>query len=204
LKDRDRIQGIKDTHGLFIDGGVTPYNNPTMALLMMTQLKGFGIEWPLGVDKLSIISVGTGTYRTKLSFNELRWFGPLKVTLRALLSLMGDMETLALAQMQWLGKCPQPWQINSEVGDLAKDAPPGDKWFQFLRYDVRLEKKWIEVNLEQKVDERDVERFQRMDDPGIIKAIYDLACIAAKKQVHLKHLLPGEPDKVEEGAAPHG
>jgi len=115
----------------------------------------------------------------------LRWFGPLKVTLRALLSLMGDMETLALAQMQWLGKCPQPWQINSEVGDLAKDAPPGDKWFQFLRYDVRLEKKWIEVNLEQKVDERDVERFQRMDDPGIIKAIYDLACIAAKKQVHL-------------------
>jgi hypothetical protein len=201
MEDRDRIKGIKDTHGLFVDGGVTPYNNPTMALLMMTQLKAFGIEWPLGPENLSIISVGTGTYRTKLSFNELRWFGPLKVTLRALLSLMGDMETLALAQMQWLGQCPQPWEINSEIGDLAKDAPPGQKWFRFLRYDVRLEKKWIELNLDQKIDEKDVERFQRMDDPGIIKAIYDLACIAAEKQVNLKHLVPDATGASENDAS---
>ena len=28
---------LAETHGLFVDGGVTPFNNPTMALLMMTQ-----------------------------------------------------------------------------------------------------------------------------------------------------------------------
>jgi hypothetical protein len=190
LTDRDRIKGLEDTHGLFVDGGVTPYNNPTMALLMMTQLKGFSIGWPLGPDNLTIISIGTGTHRTKLSFKELRWFGPLKVTLRALLSLMGDMETLALAQMQWLGDCPQPWEINSEVGDLAKDAPPGMKWFRFVRYDVRLEQKWIELHLGQKVDEKEVEQYRRMDDPGIVKAIYELGRIAAEKQVKLHHLLP--------------
>ena len=120
---------LAETHGLFVDGGVTPFNNPTMALLMMTQLKGFKLNWPLGPDKLSIISIGTGSSRTKLSFKELGWFGPLRVTLSALLSLMGDMETLSLAQMQWLGDCPQPWEINSEIGDLGGDAPPGGKWF---------------------------------------------------------------------------
>jgi len=178
-----------DTHGLFVDGGVTPYNNPTMALLMMTQLAGFGIKWPLGPDKLTIISIGTGSHRTKLSFKELGWFGPLKVTVRALMSLMGDTETLALAQMQWLGQCPQPWQINSEIKDLATDGPPGEKWFRFLRYDVRLEVPWLKENLGLDLSEGEVERFRRMDDPGIIKCIYGIARLAAEKQVKLEHLI---------------
>jgi uncharacterized protein len=199
--ERFQGKGIEDTHGLFVDGGVTPYNNPTMALLMMTQLRGFGIQWPLGPDNLSIVSIGTGSHRTKLSFKDLRWFGPLKVTLQALLSMMGDTETLALAQMQWLGQCPQPWQINSEIKDLAGDAPPGGKWFRFLRYDVRLEVPWLEKNLELKFPDKQVERFRRMDDPSIIKEIYELAGAAAEKQVKLKHLLPDAPDSVEAAAA---
>jgi Patatin-like phospholipase len=199
-EEKDKSKGIEDTHGLFVDGGVTPYNNPTMALLMMTQLDGFGLKWPLGPEHLSIVSIGTGSHRTKLSFKDLRWFGPLKVTLHALLSMMGDAETLALAQMQWLGQCPQPWEINSEIRDLAKDAPPGGKWFRFLRYDVRLEVPWLATNLEQKFSDREVERFRKMDDPGIIKAIYDLAEAAAKKQVKLEHLIPNAPTKPQ--AAP--
>jgi hypothetical protein len=188
--EKSKGKGIEDTHGLFVDGGVTPYNNPTMALLMMTQLKGFGIRWPMGPDRLSIVSIGTGSNRTKLSFKDLRWFGPLKVTLHALLSMMGDTETLALAQMQWLGQCPQPWEINSEIRDLAGDEPPGGKWFRFLRYDVRLEVPWLEKHLQLKFTDREVERFRRMDDPGIIKDIYALAATAAEQQVKLEHLLP--------------
>jgi Patatin-like phospholipase len=182
-------KGLQSTHGLFVDGGVTPHNNPSMALLMMSQLKAFGIEWPLGPDKLSIISIGTGTYRTKLSFKQLGWFGPLRVTLTSLLSLMGDTETLALAQMQWLGECPQPWEINSEIGDMAQDIGFGRKWFRFLRYDLRLESAWLKEHLNLDLTEREVERFRRMDDPGIIKCIYGIARIAAEQQVKLEHLL---------------
>ncbi len=185
----DISKGLDDRYGLFVDGGVTPYNNPAMALLMMTQLNGFGIKWPLGVDKLSIISIGTGSHRGRLSFRDLRWFGPLKVTMRALLSMMGDAQTLALAQMQWLGQCPQPWVINSEIGDLAQDGPPGGKWFQFLRYDVHLETAWLKEHLGASHSDREVEGFRRMDDPRTIKSIYKLACRAAEKQVKLEHLL---------------
>jgi Patatin-like phospholipase len=114
------------------------------------------------LDQLSIISVGTGSHRSRLPLRDLRWFGPLKVTLRALLSMMGDAQTLALAQMQWLGHCPQPWVINSEIGDLAQDGPPGGKWFHFLRYDVRLEAAWLKEHLGLSLTEREVERFRRM------------------------------------------
>jgi hypothetical protein len=177
-----------DTHGLFVDGGVTPHNNPALALLMMAVLEPFGVRWPLGADKLTIISVGTGTYRTKLSFAELGFAGTLKLALRALVSLMGDTESLALAQMQWLGECPMPWEINSEIGTLANEVPPGGHWFRFLRYDVRLEPKWLDENLGLKFSEDELTKFQGMDDPGIVKRIYEIACMAADKQVKREHL----------------
>src|SRR4029079_5297091 len=58
-------------HGLFVDGGVTPYNNPSLALLMQVALKPFGICWELNPDKLTFVSIGTGSYRTRVSFDHL-------------------------------------------------------------------------------------------------------------------------------------
>ncbi len=195
-------QNIADTHGLFVDGGVTPFNNPAMALLMMTQLGGFKLNWPLGPDKLSIVSIGTGTSRTKLSFKELGIFGPLRVTLSALLSLMSDIESLSLTQLQWLGECPQPWDINSEIRDLAGDAPPGGKWFRFLRYDVRLDPIWLKEHMHLDFTDREVEKFRQMDDPGIIKNIYAIARLAAEVQVKREHFFPDPPVTHRAGNGP--
>ena len=50
---------------------MTPFNNPSFALLMQVVLKPYGICWPLGPDKLTFVSIGTGSYRAKLSFTEL-------------------------------------------------------------------------------------------------------------------------------------
>ena len=198
------------THGLFVDGGVTPHNNPTMALLMMTALKPFNIRWPLGTDKLTIFSIGTGTYRTKVSFRDVGLAGPLGLAIGALLSLMGDNENLALAQMQWLGECltcwtvnseQRTWVINSELNSLADEEPPGGHWFRFARYDVRLETKWLSENLGLDFTDKEVQRFQRMDDPGIIELIYSLARLAAEKQVQREHLFPARGAKAAQDAA---
>ena len=126
----------KGTHGLFIDGGVS-YNNPGMALLMLVKLQQHGIYWDLGVDNLSIISVGTGWFRTKLSFNELGFAGPLKLAVQAMLSAIGDSQSLTLSQLQWLGQTSQPWEINTEIYGVEGNPLPGGKWFRFQRYDLR-------------------------------------------------------------------
>jgi hypothetical protein len=106
------------------------------------------------------------------------------------MSLMNDTQTLILAQMQWLGECPAPWPINSEIGTLAGDSPPGGKLFRFLRYDVRLEADWINEHLGLNVPEKDLVRFRCMDDPAIVQSIYDIARVAAERQVRLEHLIP--------------
>lgn len=178
------------THGLFVDGGVTPFNNPSFALLMQVLVKPYGICWPVGPDKLTFVSIGTGSYRAKLSFTELGFAGPLKLALHSLLSMMGDTQTLALAQMQWLGECPDPWPINSEIGSLAAELPPDSRWFRFMRYDVLLEQPWIERNLGKALTEETVAGYRNMDDPSIIQTIYELACEAAEKQVKVEHFFP--------------
>jgi hypothetical protein len=109
------------------------------------------------------------------------------------MSLMTDAENMTLAQMQWMGDCVTEWKINSEVGTLAKEAPQGGKMFRFMRYDVKLEVKWLHDELGIKVKERDVERYRGMDDPAIVNDIYDIAKRAAEKQVKAEHWLGAMP-----------
>ncbi len=184
-----RAKPVPDTadYGLFIDGGVTPHNNPSFALLQMTMLKPFQLCWPLGVDNLSVTSIGTGTFRPRISYRELGFTRFPQLAYHALMSLMTDAEVMVLAQMQWLGECPAPWVINSEIGTLAGDGPPGGKMFRFMRYDVRLEKDWLANELGVDVTAADLARFRCMDDPSIVRDIYEIARRAAEKQVKPEH-----------------
>ncbi|MCC6775956.1 MAG: patatin-like phospholipase family protein [Hyphomicrobiales bacterium] len=186
-----RSRAVPDTtdYGLFIDGGVTPHNNPAFALLQLISLKPFNLDWALGPDHLTVVSIGTGTHRPRLNYQELGFTRFPQLAYHALMSMMKDTENLVLAQMQWLGECPMPWTINSEIGTLAGDGPPGGKLFRFLRYDVHLETDWIRDNLGLTVPERDVQRFRTMDDPSIVQSIYEIARIAADKQVKAEHIV---------------
>ncbi len=45
---------------VFVDGGVTPYNNPAFLLYRMATEPAYHLGWKTGEDKLLLISVGTG------------------------------------------------------------------------------------------------------------------------------------------------
>jgi predicted acylesterase/phospholipase RssA len=185
---RKKVKIDSSTHGLFVDGGVTPHNNPSLALFHMATLPPFNINWPTGPDRLTIVSVGTGTYRPRLSFQSLGFARYAKLAIHALISLMTDAEMLVLLLMQWMGECPAPWQINSEIGTLADVLPPGGKMFRFLRYDVRLEKEWLARELNVQVDDILLERLRGMDDPTMVDKLYEIGGLAAEKQVKPEHL----------------
>lgn len=176
-------------HGLFVDGGVTPHQNPALALFLMTRLTAYGLCWPTGPDRLLVVSIGTGTYRSPLSLIEARRIRAIGLAIRALSALITDGTGLVLQLMQWLGECPAPWMVSSEVGDLREDGLPGGKLFRFLRYDVQLDAPWLADRLDLKLSERDVTRVRRMDDPGTIPLAYEIGRRAAERQVTAEHLL---------------
>jgi hypothetical protein len=183
--------------GLFVDGGVTPHNSPSLVLFLMTILKAYNLCWEMGPERLSVVSIGTGSHRARVIPEKLGMGRTTKLAIHALTSLMSDMQTFILTQMQYLGESPDPWSINSEIGTMKGDAPPNGKLFRFIRYDVRLELPWIEQELGPEVEEAfgrkltdlDVVRMRSMDDPTIIPDIYKLGKLAAQKQVKEEHWL---------------
>ena len=45
---------------VFVDGGVTPYNNPAFLLYRMATEPAYRLNWETGEEKLLLVSVGTG------------------------------------------------------------------------------------------------------------------------------------------------
>jgi hypothetical protein len=176
--------------GLFVDGGVSPHNNPALALFMMSRLAPYGLNWETGTDKLTVVSIGTGSFRGGVDKKSIVNTQNITLALHALKSVMDDTSGLALAMMQWMGECPTPWRVNSEIDDV-RDVFPGGPLFRFLRYDVRLEPAWLEQNLDLKLSKKDLARVREMDNPDSIPLAYEIGQMAAERQVKPEHWMPG-------------
>lgn len=173
--------------GLFVDGGVTPFNNPALALLQHATLPQYGLNWSFGRDNLTIVSIGTGSFRNRFKPSDFNGIGAIGLAIRALTGLISDNQTHALGLMQWLGETPTPWLINSEAGDMRGAHLPGGPLFKMLRYDIRLEHDWILAALGNAPDAADINRMRAMDDPSLIEDAYELAKAAALQQVKSAH-----------------
>ncbi|MFN0264826.1 patatin-like phospholipase family protein [Tepidamorphus sp. 3E244] len=173
--------------GLFVDGGVTPHNNPALALLQLVTVPAHGYGWETGTDKLRIISVGTGDHRERLDATRARWMTSASLAISALKGMIRDSQVQVLALMQALGETPTPWTINSEIGDLAGFNVAGKPLFTFLRYDVILEQAWLADELDMKLSQMDVKRLQQMDNPAIVSLAYEVGRRAAERFVQPEH-----------------
>jgi len=180
--------------GLFVDGGLTPHNNPALILFLAATLQPYGLNWETGPDKLSIVSIGTGYYRSQLSWSEARRSRAIGLAIRSLLALGADSSQLVMTLMSWLGTTPQDqgysprWPINSELGDLAGVTPPTGPLFGFLRYDAALEADWLSTHLGETLSADELSGLRRMDDPAIIPTVYRLGRKAAELQMRREHL----------------
>jgi uncharacterized protein len=174
--------------GLFIDGALTPHNCPAFQLLLVALLPQFGLSWQTGKENLTVISIGTGSFRPKVAISELNWLRPLGMAVRALTAQISDSQQLVLTLMAWLGESRIPWPINMQLGDLEGTAPGGEPLFRFLRYDVQLEQDWLRDQLGLSLDQAMVTNYRKIDVAKNISALYQLGRLAAEKQMLATHL----------------
>jgi len=182
----ESIRIHQELDGLFVDGGVSPFNNPALLLFQMVTTDAYGYSWPTGKDRLHLLSIGTGSSGgTPFGKDPGRMMSG-ELAVYALRSVMEDCSWQAQAILQWLGHCPRPWNIDSEMGTLADESLTPEPLLTYLRYDVLMERGWLEAELGWTAGQAEIESLSSMDRPDKSEALRELGRRAAKRQVRVE------------------
>lgn len=126
---------------LFVDGGITPFNNPALIAALMATLPAYRMNWETGVDRLMVVSVGTGFERVRYAHadaSRLHLLHHVQYVPAALIA-SGVQEQDLMCRV--LGECRFGAGLDAEVGDLigAGLLRPEEKKFAYMRYNRQFD-----------------------------------------------------------------
>jgi predicted acylesterase/phospholipase RssA len=164
--------------GCFVDGGVSPFNNPALQALMYATLDGYRIGWPTGAQKILLVSVGTGTADPAVKRAALT----AQHAVGALLSLMEDCAALQQTLLQWMSSSPTARPIDCELGDLQRDLVAGAPLMSYLRYDVDLAEQSVLARMPD-LEKNRIQALSEMDAPENMDILHKLGTLTAERDV---------------------
>jgi len=169
---------------VFVDGGMTPYNNPALLLFRMATHPAYRLGWQTGESNLLLVSAGTGTARSP--------GGPRCDGQNVMSNLAGIpgalMHGVQIEQdllCRSIGRCTYGERIDAELGDLVAPAsvPDTGRAFLYVRYNADLSPAGL-VRLG--CGDLNSRNIQRLDAVENIKDLRRVGRLAAR-QVDLEH-----------------
>jgi len=177
---------------LFVDGGMTPYNNPALIAALMATLPAYGINWPAGPADLHLVSIGTLIRRTTLKKTKLPLVGELMTTGfvdSVVFAASALLDAVAIEQdllCRVLGQCVHGEPIDREIGDLhaASLLAPAEKKFRYVRYNEVLAETTVKA-----IETRTRQPFG-LDNLALIPELTALGTAYAREHVRREHFFP--------------
>lgn len=173
---------------VFVDGGVTTYNNPAYLAYQMATAAPYGIGWATGPGQLLIVSVGTGrspNARPNLTEGDLWLLDHAKNIPSALMNAASDGWDLSC---RITGECRFGAEIDREVGamQVKKSAWGKDpaKHFSYVRYDPDVTPAGLRKLGLSKVS---AEAVRKMDSTDHIADIQKVGIAYGSKHVDVAH-----------------
>jgi hypothetical protein len=161
---------------IFVDGGMTPFNNPAFLLYRMATESAYRLGWPRGEANLLVTSVGTGAVAHVQDNVE----DPEENLISNLASLPGDlMQACSVdqdASCRMVGRCVHGAPLDREIGDLIPRDETGNevplsenlgRGFLYARYNADLSDKGLEALGLSDIKPEEVSKldsFEAMDD----------------------------------------
>ena len=182
----ERFEVKPGTHGAFVDGGVTPHNNPAWQMLMLATMRGYGLSWPLGADRLFIVSVGTG--RREATDNPMSWKNRLPAVnaVTSLTMMMDDASELNETLLQWLSESPTAREINKEIGALDGEWLGGTPCISYVRYNAYFNPSWLQT-IGIMLTDKEAQALSKMDDARNVELLQKIGVKAGENQVREDH-----------------
>jgi hypothetical protein len=131
---------------VFVDGGVTMYNDPAFQMFLMATLDRYWVKkpearWKSGENNMLIVSVGTGTspdVRAGLKPSDMHLlFDATTIPSALMFAALNEQDLLCRV----FGKCLSGDPLDREIGDLVGSEgplPAGQKLFTYVRYNAEL------------------------------------------------------------------
>ncbi len=177
---------------VFVDGGVTPYNNPAFLLYRMATQPAYGLNWPTGENKLMIVSVGTGSAPTEGVYSNLI------DTLKELPgNLMYAMQVDQDINCRSVGRCMFGAPVDRELKDMIPLDANGNmismetdtnRHFRYVRYNADLSANGLK---EMGLGHIDSDEIREMDSVKNIKQLREIGRVCGKNQVDIEQHLAG-------------
>lgn len=170
--------------GKFVDGGVSMANNPALLMFMVSTLKGFKLNWKTGENELLLVSIGTGFYKLKFNTRDIRtdvvyWGSTLPS------SFMYDATLLNQMVLQFLSRSVTQVEIDREIGNMKKDLLTPEPVLTYLRYNVRLEKNFLN---DLGIENYDLDSLRKMDKAENQNKLAEIGAAAAKIYLKEEHI----------------
>lgn len=181
---------------VFVDGGVTPYNNPAFLLYRMAVMPSYRLGWPVGERDMMIVSVGTGSAPTV----DGDVLSPGKNALSNLAGLPGALMYAAQVDQdvncRAVGRCVHGGIIDHELSDLVPRGEDGrplpldhdlGRDFLYARYDADLSREGLDALGLPGVDPQ---RVQTLDAVDAIDELREVGRQVAKRVDMAHHFAP--------------
>jgi hypothetical protein len=184
---------------VFVDGGVTMYNNPAFLTFLMATTRAYwanrarldaeDITWPAatGADRLLLVAVGTGS---AANANEGLLPGEMNLvynatTIPAALMFAAQNEQDMLCRI--FGDCLAGDELDREIGDLIGEASRGavgEKLFTYVRYGADIGRRGLGAL---DLGHIDPVKVQRMDSADGLNEMREVGRAIAGRKVRAEH-----------------
>jgi uncharacterized protein len=176
---------VGERNFLFVDGGVTMYNNPAFQLFRMATMEPYKLEWRTGIDRMLLISIGTGS---SPEANANLQPGEMNLIYNAA-SIPSALMFAALNEQDFLcrtfGDCLAGSLIDRELGDMrGLRGPVTPKLFTYLRYNADLTESGLKQLGLMNISPRSVQALDTVDH---ITELEEVGQALAERSVSQSH-----------------
>ena len=176
---------VGDKRFIFVDGGVSPYNNPSFQAFLLSTVEPYKINWEAGERNILLISVGTGLVpdaNLRLAAGDMNLLYSAS-HLPSVLIGAAQIEQDLLCRV--FGKCLAGDPIDREIGALIDARSPAQpKLFTYARYNTDLTAGALKSIC---LDNIDPAHVQKMDSVRYVGEMQEVGKAVAEVRVKEEH-----------------
>lgn len=172
---------------IFVDGCITPYNNPSFQAFITATLNAYNLNWLTGVTNLLLVSIGTGNKTLNLPGLKLKQMHLVHQAMNMPARLMNATQYQQDMLCRIFGECRAGAVLDSEIealqGVVGRGCTP-NKLFTYVRYDFSISQSGLDYL---GLGHYHPDDIRQLDAVEKMSTFQEIGLAIAKREVQLKH-----------------